>query len=39
MGSIRGLGFLKGLVTRLILEVTILIITYSPNYGTYNLTY
>ena len=40
MGSIRGLGFLKGswdLVTRLILEVTILIITYSPNYGTYNL--
>ena len=42
MGSITGLGFLKGswdLVTRLILEVTILIITYSPNYGTYNLTY
>ena len=27
------------LVTRVIIKVTILIITYNPNYGTYNLTY
>ena len=33
---------LKGswdLVTRVITKVTILIITYNPNQGTYNLTY
>ena len=33
---------LKGswdLVTRVINKVTILIITYNPNWGTYNLTY
>ena len=27
------------LVTRVIIKVTILIITYNPNSGTYNLTY
>ena len=35
-------GLLKGswdLVTRVINKVTILIITYNPNQGTYNLTY
>ena len=48
MGTIRAsrVSFmdtiLKGswdLVTRVITKVTILIITYNPNQGTYNLTY
>ena len=42
-GSIRDLGsVLKGswdLATRAISKVTILITTYNPNQGTYNLTY
>ena len=41
-GSRRGLGLLKGswdLVTRVMIKVAILIVTYNPNKGTYNFTY
>ena len=41
-GSRRGLGILKrswDLVTRVVITVTILIITYSPQSSTSNLTY